>query len=74
MDELIELIKRTLGLTVTIDPDTPLLSSGVLDSFHLTRLLTALEAHYGRRIDVDEVGADNFDTARQIDRFVKAAR
>jgi acyl carrier protein len=74
MAELIALLIRELKLLREIEPDTPLMSSGLIDSFHVTVLLAALESHYRVRIDVQEIGADNFDTAQQIHEFINAAR
>jgi acyl carrier protein len=74
MDELIALLRREIRLAGEIGPDTSLLASGLIDSFHLTLLLTALESHYRVQIDPGDVGADNFDTARQILAFVEGLR
>jgi acyl carrier protein len=72
MDELINTIRRELRITVPIQPDTPLLSSGIVDSFAVARLLTTLETHYGIALDPAELGVDNFDTARQMLEQVQA--
>ncbi|HEV3036380.1 MAG TPA: phosphopantetheine-binding protein [Candidatus Angelobacter sp.] len=74
MAELIALLIQELKLPPAIEPDTPLMSSGLIDSFHLTDLLAVLESHYRVRIDVGDIGADNFDTARQIHEFINASR
>jgi len=74
MTDLIELLIRELKLNGEIDADTPLLSSGLIDSFHLTVLLAALESHYQVKIDVADIGADNFDTVRQIHTFISVNR
>ena len=46
--------------------DTPLFSSGRLDSFHLVELITILETNAGRRISPGEVNLENFDSPRRI--------
>ncbi|HET8998528.1 MAG TPA: acyl carrier protein [bacterium] len=47
-----------------IDPDTPLLSTGVLDSFALVEVLHELERVAGRRIPAGRVSPDDFETVR----------
>ncbi len=71
MNELLALLNRELDLDLIVEADTPLLSSGLVDSFTLTQLIEALEANYGRVIDLAAIGADNFDTGMQILRFVE---
>lgn len=46
--------------------DTPLFSSGRLDSFHLVELIAALEKASGKRISAGEVSLDNLDSPRRI--------
>jgi acyl carrier protein len=70
MDDLIVLITEALRIDVPFGVDTPLISSGIIDSFRVAALVTALEARYRVRIDLRQIGADNFDTARQMRRFI----
>ena len=72
MHELISLIREALNIDLPLEADTPLISSGVIDSFRMAALLTALESHYGIHIDLIQIGTDNFDTVRQMYRFIGA--
>ena len=49
-----------------IEADTPLLSTGIIDSFDVTALLGAIEDSYGVVIDPEEVDVDTFDTPVQM--------
>lgn len=49
-----------------IQADTPLLSTGIIDSFDVTALLGAIEDTYGVVIDPEEVDVDTFDTPVQM--------
>jgi acyl carrier protein len=71
MNELIHLIKEALEIDFPFDVDTPLISSGVIDSFRMAALMTALESRYGTHIDLAQIGADNFDTVRQMTLFLR---
>ncbi len=53
-----------------LDPDQSLISSGILDSLALLRLISFLEEEVGVTIDDDEVVADNFQTLNVIQDFV----
>ena len=70
MNDLIALLKANFRIAV-LDGDTPLISSGLVDSLRLADLLLLLEKHYGRAIDPRDVGTDNFDTPAQILEFFK---
>jgi acyl carrier protein len=74
VEALIALIVRVSKSSVAILPDTPLLSSGLVDSYHLVELLVALEEAYGIHIESADAGADNFNTPRDILRFIEGSR
>ena len=54
-----------------LGPDYPLLSSGLIDSFHLVDLSLFVEMKFGVRIDDTELNASNFDTLNQLTAFIK---
>jgi acyl carrier protein len=74
MDELLQVLGDSLGLRGEIEPDTPLISSGLVDSFGVIGLLGDLETHYGVVIEPEEIDVDSFDTPRQILARVQGAR
>lgn len=49
-----------------IDPQETLISSGLIDSFHLVDLALFVEDTYGVRIDDTELNADTFNTLIQL--------
>jgi acyl carrier protein len=51
--------------------DEPLLSSGLVDSFHLVDLSLFVEKSFGVRIDDAELNASTFDTLDQLTAFIK---
>ena len=74
MTEIITIIVDTFNIDSPLDADTPLISSGIIDSFRVAALVAALELHYEMRIDLRRIGVDNFDTARQMYRFIQEER
>lgn len=70
MDLLLDLIRTTFNIDFDIDRNTPLISSGLIDSLRFAQLLLVLEKEYGKAINTRDVGADNFDTPRQIEKFL----
>ena len=74
MDELITVIQQEAQISLPIEPSTPLVSSGLIDSFQVMGLLAALKSKYRIRIDPSEVGADNFDTAAQMYALIQTAQ
>jgi acyl carrier protein len=51
-----------------LKPDEPLLSSGLIDSFHLVDLALFVEDNFDVHIDDSELNASTFDT---VDGLVK---
>lgn len=54
--------------------DTPLRTSGILDSVATLRLVTFVEERYGIEVEAYEAGVDNFDTINSIAAFVQSKR
>jgi acyl carrier protein len=56
----------------SLAPDAPLISSGVIDSFHLVDLAWFVEDTFGVQIDDSELNADTFDTLRELAALIRA--
>jgi acyl carrier protein len=64
-----EIMKRpnyVLGL------DDPLISSGLIDSFHLVDMAVFIEEQFGARIDDTELNADVFDSLNQLGDLIRS--
>ena len=66
VDKLIGHIRSTVGIQEPLFADSPLLTSGLVDSLNVAVLLDALEEAYGVIISAEDVSADRFDTPLQI--------
>lgn len=58
----------------SINPDEALLSSGIIDSFHLVDLGMFVEDKFGVRIDDSELNADTFDTLNQLVALINSRK
>lgn len=71
-DALTEFFRKKMGVDVSsLTDDSPLFSSGLVDSFGMVELITFLEAAAGIRIDAMDVAMENIDTLRSILAFVE---
>ncbi len=71
--ELIALVSGALALDENIETDTPLISSGLVDSLNLTLLVDVLERRYGVSLSTEVIGSDNFDTPAQMAAILERA-
>jgi len=55
-----------------IQPDEALLSSGLIDSFHLVDLALFVEDNFGVHIDDSELNASTFDSLDQLTSLIQA--
>lgn len=53
-----------------INPDDALISSGLIDSFHLVDLALFVEDAFGVRLDDTELNAGTFDTLSQLAELI----
>jgi acyl carrier protein len=56
----------------TIQPDEALLTSGLIDSFHLVDLALYVEDNFGVHIDDSELNASTFDTLNQLIALIQS--
>ena len=59
--------------TADIEVDTPLFSSGIIDSFALVDLIIFLEGQCDFRISAMDVNLDNMDTIKRMLDFTSRA-
>ncbi|MFM8322756.1 MAG: acyl carrier protein [Chloroflexota bacterium] len=64
-----EVIKRP---NYRLGPQDALVSSGLVDSFHLVDLALFIEETYGVHIDNADLNADTIDTVEQIAGLIRA--
>lgn len=74
VDELVALVRRTAGISEPVEADTPLLSSGLIDSFDVVGLLSAIENRFGVAIDPQDIDGESFDTPAQMRDVVQRSR
>ncbi len=55
-----------------IAPDAALISSGLVDSFHLVDLALFVEDTFGVRIEDTELNAQTFDSLRQLAALIQS--
>lgn len=71
-DILTGYLSGTLNVDVTqVTDDTPLFSSGLIDSFSMIDLITFIESQCGTSISPADITLDNFDTIGRIMHFTQ---
>lgn len=55
---------------LAIKPDEAIISSGLVDSFHLVDLALFVEDTFGIRLDDTELNADTFDTLIELAELI----
>jgi len=64
---------KDLGLDVdSLESDTPLFTSGLVDSFSLIELLSFLESDLKVQIDITEVGIDELDSIGSLTKLAQS--
>ena len=71
-DNLLDFIRTQLGVdTSSLTDDTPLFSSGLIDSFSLVSMMSFVETEGRFRINPADVSLDNLDSVGRILRYVE---
>ena len=66
------IIQRVSGKPVEASPEESLFESGLLDSFTLTDLVTALESEFSIRIPDSDLTPRKFDSIARIEAYVQS--
>jgi len=65
-------LTRNLGLNLAgINDDSPLFTSGIVDSFALFELLSFLESEFNCKIDIADLNINDLDTISGISSLAK---
>lgn len=70
LDGFRRFVQSSIGFREPPAENQPLLSTAVLDSFLLENFLSQVETTFGLKIDLSEIGADNFNTPQQMFAFI----
>jgi len=62
------------GGQVSLEPDGSLISTGILDSLALLKLLLFIEERFGLKVKDGEVTPRNFETINRITAFIEGKR
>ena len=71
--DLSHFIEDELAVDAEVSEDTPLFSSGLIDSFSLVSLMTYIEDRAGIRISPGDVSLSNFDSIGRILNYLHRA-
>jgi acyl carrier protein len=75
-DEIIKELSGRIAKEVLSQPDKkikndePLITSGLIDSFHLVDLALMVEDEFGVHIDDTELNSDSFDNLDQLAKLI----
>ncbi len=76
MEEMIAKLSKYIATKILKQPkrviraDEPLISSGLIDSFHLMDVGLFVEDTFGVRIEDTELNADTFDSLEQLAKLI----
>jgi len=70
--KIIELVKQVAGKPLDVSPNESLFDSGILDSFTLADLVTALEKEFSVKIPDADLSPRKFDSVARIETYLKS--
>ncbi|MDO8467203.1 MAG: phosphopantetheine-binding protein [bacterium] len=65
-----EFLKTETQKEITNDSEN-LITSGVLDSFSMIKLITFIESELKIKVDMEKLSAENFNSIEKIDEFLR---
>ncbi|MBZ5617133.1 MAG: acyl carrier protein [Acidobacteriia bacterium] len=70
--KIVSILQRLAEKPIDPAPDESLFESGLLDSFTLTDLVTALESEFGIQIPDSDLTPRKFDSIARIEAYVQS--
>ncbi|HEX7408170.1 MAG TPA: acyl carrier protein [Candidatus Binatia bacterium] len=72
-ESLLNFIQEKLGVELTaVDDETPLFSSGIIDSASMVDLIVFVESEGNIRFTPDEITLENLDSVDRILKFISS--
>lgn len=72
--KIVAIVRRVAAKPVNPAPDESLFESGMLDSFSLTDLVSALETEFSMRIPDADLTPRKFDSIDRIQAYIESHR
>jgi D-alanine--poly(phosphoribitol) ligase subunit 2 len=69
---IIEILRRIAGKPVDPSPEESLFESGLLDSFAVTDLVSALESEFSIQVPDSDLTPRKFDSIARIEAYVRS--
>jgi acyl carrier protein len=69
---IVDIVRRVAGKPVDLAPSESLFESGLLDSFTLPDLVTALESEFSLRIPDSDLNPRKFDSVERIQTYLNS--
>ena len=70
--KIVAILQKVAGKPIQTSPDESLFEAGLLDSFTLTDLVSALESEFSIRIPDSDLTPRKFDSIARIDAYVQS--
>jgi acyl carrier protein len=70
--KIVDIVRRIAGKPVNPAPEDSLFESGLLDSFTLTDLVTALETEFKIRVPDSDLTPRKFDSIERIQSYLES--
>jgi acyl carrier protein len=70
--KIVEIVRRVSGKPIDPAPDESLFESGVLDSFTLADLVSALEEEFSVKIPDSDLSPRKFDSVARIEAYLQS--
>jgi acyl carrier protein len=69
-NRIVDIVRRVAGKSVDVAPEDSLFESGLLDSFSLTDLVSALESEFSIQIPDSDLNPRKFDSVKRIRAYL----
>lgn len=70
MTPIEQILRKHLPKSATVDSQTRLFSTGILDSLSLIDIIQEIEAKFQIHVHWSELNLDNFDSIERIEHYV----
>jgi acyl carrier protein len=71
-NRIVDIVRRVAGKSVDVAPEDSLFESGLLDSFSLTDLVSALESEFSIQIPDSDLNPRKFDSVKRIRAYLES--